>query len=177
MLGARTSLAAVAVLLATCSPGTGTNDDAPAAAPTPTEPSAPDDETGTDRPETPGEQVCGPRVRDAVGQTIAAQLEAFALDDFERAYELASRSYRAGQDVDEFRALIESEFPLLSDGADHRVDDCRDPEQGPVQVRVTVATERAATQEMVYVMVEDPEGWRVAAAGSLEDTGGPDLTV
>jgi hypothetical protein len=45
-------------------------------------------------------------VGEVIDATIAEQLEAFAADDFEAAIGFASRSFRAGVDVDSFRTLI-----------------------------------------------------------------------
>lgn len=181
MVGARLLLPALMVLVIGCS-----------SAPTATEPradEAPPPRTGPeedlepeqreeDRGDDTGDTVpCGSEVRDAVDTTITGQIEAFAADDYERALGLAATGYRAGHDVASFRSLIEGEFAVLAAAEDHEVGACRQPQDGVAEVLVSVTGNGGATVEMVYVLLEEPEGWRVAAAGLLDADDRPGIGV
>lgn len=122
------------------------------------EPTRPD---GADDPH--GELACDDDVADAIDETIAAQLAAFADDDFGRALGLASQGFQAGLDVDGFRRIIEQDYPVVADAVDHTSGLCV-AQDDAAQLLVTVEGSDGTAQELVYTMALEDDGWRIDGA-------------
>jgi hypothetical protein len=119
----------------------------------------------------PALEDCAQGDLEAMDEVIAAQLAAFAADDWEGALEHASSDFREGLDADAFAHLIEEGFPEVADAVDHRADACVTRGTGAAEVRVQVTAADGARADLLYLLV-DEEGWRIAGAVPLETDDG-----
>jgi hypothetical protein len=116
-------------------------------------------------------RACSDDVVDAIDVTIAGQLEAFAADDFDAALEFAARSFRAGVDAADFRALILEAYPTLTKDATHRSSACLLTAPGAAEVRIEVTGEDGTRDDHVYRMVDEEGRWLVEGAVTLDGSG------
>lgn len=152
-------------------------EDEPAPAPGPAE------QEGTDRPpdgsgqqpperdgapEDPGSsgEACASAVLADIDALIGAQLDAFADEEWEQAWSMASESFRRGVDVEELQSIIEDGFPLLTDAAAHEVGLClRREDRATVLIEVHI---QAGGQVWFgYDVVREPSGWAIDGAVPL----------
>jgi hypothetical protein len=115
----------------------------------------------------PGSTVCDDATASAIDATIGGQLAAFAADDFEGALDFASTGFRASIDVSSFRTLIQRDYPLVADATGHRSRECRQPDDTSAQVLVEVTGSSGLRGDLVYLLVAEEEGWRIAGASSM----------
>lgn len=119
------------------------------------------------RPDVPDDlevdaTACDDDRRSAVETVVRAQLVAFAAGDFVAARELASEGFRAGVDVDEFRALITDQYPVVLGDTDPAFGRCgATSDQAVVEVALAGPDGIA---ELVYLLVREPGGWAIEAA-------------
>jgi hypothetical protein len=151
--------ALAALLLAGCS--------APDADPPPT----PEDQPGTGQPDDGAPTACPDDVGAAVSATIAAQLAAFADDDYETALGLAAAGFRASFDRATFRELIETGFPQVADSRDHVVLTCELVDDDVAQATVVVTGVDGTTDELAYLVVSEEGRWVIGAAASRDRAG------
>lgn len=138
---------------------------------------APDVPPGApDAPQPPTPEACAAADLAAIDAVIAAQLDAFADDDWEAAFALASVEFRAGTDPDAFAALIEDSFPVIVDDAEHRSVACLVRRPGAAEVRVEVTAADGERADLVYLLV-DEDGWAIAGAVPLEASTPPSTEV
>lgn len=136
---------------------------------------APDPEEATD---PAGD--CPPQVGTEVAEVIAAQLEAFAADDYAGALALASRRFQAGTEPGAFRRMIETSFPQVADSREHRVLGCRLVATDVVHALVAVTGRDGSREEVVYELVEEERDGptpRWAVAGAIPHQRGDSLTA
>jgi hypothetical protein len=122
-------------------------------------PSAPTPESGT--PECDAATAAG------IDETLAAQLAAFAAEDFRAAFRLASETFRASVDLKGFRAIILDGYPEVAAATSHRVVECRQPSQSSASALVTVTGENGVTAQLGYRFVLEADGWHVDGATLL----------
>lgn len=128
------------------------------------------DAAGTpDRPEATGPPD-DPDVGDCAGDlaaldaVITEQLAAFASDDWEGAWALTSRQFRAaGVDAEGLRQIVTSGYPEAADAAAHDVLGCA-LVGDEAQVLIEVTSTNGATTGLVYLMTREEAGWRVSGA-------------
>lgn len=128
--------------------------DAPDLAPRPLpapDPTAPDD--------------CDLPTREAIGATVSAQLDAFAVEDFTSAYALTSPFFRRAFTPDGFEALIRAEYPELVGNDGHRTDECR--VRGRRAFLVVGVRSGARAIVLRYDLSEESDGWRIDGARLL----------
>jgi hypothetical protein len=136
---------------------------------------------GSDVPEgsddVHGDAMCDSQVLAAIDETIAGQLAAFAADDFAGALEFASESFRAGTDVETFTTLIEDGYPVAADAESHSSTVC--VLQGPMsaEVLVEVTASDGTEGQLVYLLVDEDDVWRIAGAAELTPSDAPPGTV
>lgn len=112
----------------------------------------------------------------ALDEVISAQLAAFAADDWERAYALTSRQFRAGGiDADGLREIVTSGYAEATDTERHEVLGCvRTGPEAQVLIRITASD--GATLGLVYLMHREDGRWRIS--GAVEHgTGGSEPTT
>lgn len=130
-----------------------------------------DDATGSTAPAAD----CGDDLP-ALDAVISEQLAAFAADDWERAYSLTSRQFRAGGiDADGLRDIVTSGYAEAADAVRHEVLGC--VRTGPeAQVLIEVTASDGATLGLVYLMSREDGRWRIS--GAVEHgTGGSEPTT
>lgn len=168
-----TAAVLVAVLtVAGCDDGFGAAEE-PVPTPEPGEAPSPDgtreDDAATDGADGPLSDTdpavdrCDDDEFAAVDGTVGDQLDAFAEDDWEQAYSLASREYRQGVDLEEFVLLIEEHFPAVADPAGHTSAEClTDGTRASIVVTVTGRADGSRTY--LYLLTLEDDGWRVNGA-------------
>ncbi len=128
----------------------------------------PTDDPPADELDQPLPTACPPEVGTEIAAVIAAQLDAFAADDYAGALALASRSFQAGTNPAAFRRLIEASFPQVADSREHRVLGCQLVAPRVAHTLVAVTGRDGSREELVYVLVEEDDGpsasWAVSAA-------------
>jgi hypothetical protein len=136
---------------------------------------APDGPEGSDDPH--GDATCGDQVLAAIDETIDGQLSAFAADDFAGALEFASEDFRAGTDAAAFEELIEDGYPIAADAASHTSTIC--VLQGPMsaEVLVDVTATDGTEGQLVYLLVDEDDAWRIAGAAEVTPSDEPPGTV
>lgn len=152
----RALLAAAALLLAGCTGGESVVDAEPPPvvreAPSPADPH--------------GDLTCDQATLDGIVAAIDGQLTALADRDYATALEFATERYRSGTTAEQFRAVIEADYPLLIDSSGQRPGTC--VAQGDsAQLLVTIASDAGQTDELVYVMTREGGEWRIEAAGRI----------
>lgn len=113
----------------------------------------------------PEPQACDRTDGLAIRMTVAAQLDAFALGDFDSAYALTSPAFKRGIPKARFETLIRTGYPELLDGSDQRFDVCRARDGRAFQVVRLRSGERNVV--LGYDLSERPEGWRIDGARRL----------
>jgi hypothetical protein len=119
----------------------------------------------------PAPTACTDDVGTAVGATIAAQLAAFADDDYETALGLAAAGFRDAFDLASFRELIETGFPQVADSRDHVVLTCELVTDDVAQATVVVTGVDGTTDELAYLVVSEDGRWVIGAAASRDRPG------
>jgi hypothetical protein len=148
----------VAVLTSACLSPTSAVTDAPAPTAITTPDGAPT--AGTGDPDAGG---CVDDLA-ALDAVITEQLAAFAADDWDGAWALTSRQFRAaGVDADGLRQIVTSGYPEAADAADHEVLGCA-LAGDEAQVLIEVTSTDGATAGLVYLMTREEAGWRVSGA-------------
>lgn len=129
------------------------------------------DEPLTD--DDPAVNACDEQEFADVDGTIGEQLDAFADDDWEHAYGLASEDYRRGVTADAFVALIEEHFPAVADPAGHTSTECL-TDGTRASILVTVTGRAGTSHTYLYVLALEDGGWRVngATASAAPEPGG-----
>jgi hypothetical protein len=147
-----------AVLAAGCLAPTSRVADAPAPSPVPTPDGAP-----TAAPGDPDADGCADDLA-ALDAVITEQLAAFAADDWDAAWALTSRQFRAaGVDANGLREIVTSGYPEAADAEDHEVLGCA-LAGGQAQVLIEVTSADGETAGLVYLMTREEAGWRVSGA-------------
>jgi hypothetical protein len=100
----------------------------------------------------------------ALDAVITEQLAAFAADDWDAAWALTSRQFRAaGVDAEGLREIVTSGYPEAADAADHEVLGCA-LAGDDAQVLIEVTSTDGETAGLVYLMTREEAGWRVSGA-------------
>lgn len=113
-----------------------------------------------------GDLACDEETRVGIDETIQGQLDAFAGGDYDAALAFATESFRAGTTPDDFRSLIEADYPLLTQDAGHTSGTCV-ATGDEAQVLVTVTSATGTTAELLYRLAREDGDWRVAVAGQI----------
>ena len=98
-----------------------------------------------------------------IRSTIAAQIEAFQAEDFERAYEFASPTIHGiFGPTENFARMVVTGYPMVVDPALVEMQDLRTV-AGALWQRVRITDQKGAAWLLDYQMVEGPEGWLINA--------------
>jgi hypothetical protein len=118
---------------------------------------------GTIDPPTASPVDCGADLA-ALDAVISEQLAAFAHDDWDRAFALTSRQFRAsGVDADRLREIVTAGYAEAADAERHEVLGC--VRTGPeAQVLIEVTATDGATLGLVYLMTREDGRWRISGA-------------
>jgi hypothetical protein len=174
MRRALASAGILAGLLVACTstptPGTTTSPPATAAAtpddrpaqPSPTAPPAP----------APTAERCDADRREQVVTTVDLQLDAIARGEWERAWGYASPDFRAGIDVERFREIITSGFPVVADNRARDIGRCRTTVD-EATLEVTVEDGDGTRRALLYLLRRTPDGWSIGGATPVGDDAGP----
>jgi hypothetical protein len=113
----------------------------------------------------------------ALDAVISEQLAAFAANDWERAFSLTSRRFRAsGVDADGLREIVTSGYAEAADAERHEVLGCA--RTGPAaQVLVEVTASGGATLGLVYLMTREDGRWRISGAVAHGTDGSEPSTI
>lgn len=165
----------VTVLVTACSPPGDRVADAPTA---PVTEAAPSTAAPGDDPTTSGAPAtdCGDDLT-ALDAVIIEQLAAFAADDWDHAFSLTSRRFRAGGiDADRLREIVTSGYAEAAEAERHAVLGCvRTGREAQVLIEVT-ATD-GATLDLVYLMTREDGRWRVSGAVEHPTGGSEPATI
>ena len=139
---------------------------APSPTPTQTE-NQPEPEQEANQPE-----VCSTEVQELMEGTINSQTQAFAEDEFDLAYSLASPSFREAVTLQSFVAIIAGSYGPLIESSSLGFSEClmADNESFGV-IDVSFVQGGEDVYALRYLMVSTPEGWRVEGASNLEVIG------
>lgn len=135
-----------------------------AAAPSPAATTGPTDApTGPAGAPSDPDSGCGDDV-DAMDAVITRQLAAFTAGDWDGAYALTSRQFRAGGvDADGLREIVTSGYAAAADAERHEVQGC--VRTGPeAQVLIEITAGDGATLGLVYLMTREDGRWRISGA-------------
>lgn len=131
----------------------------------------------TPTPTTPPDAAagCGDELA-ALDAVISEQLAAFAADDWDRAFSLTSRQFRAGGIAAAgLRDIVTSEYAEAADAERHDVLGCaRAGDEAQVLIEVTAAD--GATLDLVYLLTREEGRWRISGA-VRHGTGGSGSTT
>ena len=167
----RAALTAVAVLTAAvltagCTGPASLQTDGPTARPEPDAVgSAPPEDRATTGPAAPPDTAtaCGDELA-TLDTVISEQLAAFAADDWDRAFSLTSRQFRAsGVDADGLREIVTSGYAEAADAVRHDVLGCVTT-AGDAQVLIEVTARDGTTLGLVYLMTREDGRWRISGA-------------
>ena len=102
-----------------------------------------------------------------IQQTIQAQLDAMAADDFVRAYDYASPNIkRLFGPVENFEAMVKRGYPMVWQHQAVRMLELRSV-AGNLWQRVLVTDLQGRGFLLDYMMVETPDGWQINAVQLL----------
>ncbi|HSJ45442.1 MAG TPA: DUF4864 domain-containing protein [Euzebyales bacterium] len=119
--------------------------------------------SGTTDPPAASPVDCGADLA-AVDAVITEQLAAFAGDDWDRAFALTSRRFRAsGIDAGRLRQIVTSGYAEAADAEFHEVLGCVRTGR-EVQVLIEVTATDGATLGLVYLMTREDGRWRISGA-------------
>lgn len=121
--------------------------------------------------------ACEAAVFDAIDEVIGDQLAAFAADDYDRALALASEDFRAAIDAEGLAGIIEDGYPVAADAASHETGTCVRPTPSSAEVLVRVTARDGERGDLVYRLVEEAPGWRIAGAVQVADGPGDEVTL
>lgn len=176
---ALTAALSAAVLSAGCTGPPSLQTDAPTAR------SAPDG-VGSEAPE--GRATTGPTAppdaATACGDELATldaviseQLAAFAIGDWDRAFSLTSRRFRAsGVDADGLREIVTSGYAEAADAERHDVLGCVTA-ANEAQVLIKVTARDGTTLGLVYLMTREDGRWRISGAVEHRTGGSEPATI
>lgn len=123
---------------------------------------------------TQTEGDCTDEVREILGSTIDAQLDAFRAGDWEAALELATEDFRSGFDPARFQAVIESEFPIVAAHVDRAFGPCAVSADGEAQFAVEVTDDTGASRGLAYLLSREDGAWHIGGAIPLDAPPGDD---
>lgn len=137
-------------------------------APTPTQTeSQPEPEQEAAQPE-----ACSTEIQELMEGTINSQTQAFADDEFELAYSLASPSFREAVTLQSFVALISASYGPLIESSSLGFSEClMDEDESFGLIDVSFVQGGEDVYALRYLMASTPEGWRVEGASNLEVIG------
>ena len=100
---------------------------------------------------------------DPIQNTIRAQIEAFQVDDFARAFTFASPTIQQMfVTPDNFGQMVREGYPMVWHPAQVQMMDLRSV-AGSLWQRVRITDLKGQSYLMDYQMVEGPDGWRINA--------------
>ena len=98
-----------------------------------------------------------------IQQTITAQIEAFKVDDFAKAFSYASPTiHQIFQNPANFGAMVTQGYPMVVRPAQVEMMDLRTV-GGALWQRVRVTDQKGQSFLLDYQMIETPDGWQINA--------------
>ena len=98
-----------------------------------------------------------------IQSTITAQIEAFKVDDFERAFTYASPTiHQMFQTAKNFGGMVSSGYPMVVNPAQVEMMDLRTV-GGALWQRVRITDQKGESYLLDYQMVQGPDGWLINA--------------
>lgn len=135
----------------------------PSVDPTPsTAPTSDETSPATPSPDATASVQCTEDERAAMEEVVRDQLAAFSAGDFAAARDLASETFRAGIDLDDFEALITEEYPVVLADTDPAFGRCAATDPGGL-LEVAVSGPDGVA-ELVYLLVREDGRWAIEAA-------------
>lgn len=117
-------------------------------------------------------QECASDIQRAIEKTVNSQTSAFAMNDFELAYSLASPSFRSNVTLEGFIGIIAGSYGPLIESSQLSFSDCLvDSSSGRALIDVRFLQSGNDVYALRYLMSETPEGWRVQGASNLQVVG------
>lgn len=112
------------------------------------------------------------RAQDApIRQTIQAQLDAMAADDFARAYTYASPAIKnLFGPVENFEAMVKNGYPMVWQHQSVHMLELRTV-AGNLWQRVMITDRAGQTFLLDYMVVETTDGWQINAVQLLQNAG------
>lgn len=140
--------------------------------PEPTVSEAEPDTTQTQDPMVQGPKDCEAVTQRAIEETVNSQTSAFASDNFELAYSLASPSFRSNVTIEGFVEIIAGSYGPLIESSQLSFSDCLvDLDSGLALIDVRFLQSGNDVYALRYLMIETIDGWRVQGASNLELVG------
>lgn len=153
----------ILALMAGCTPPADEVVDAPTAAAREAAPPTTAPRDNTTEGSTAPAADCGDDLA-ALDAVISEQLAAFADDDWDRAFSLTSRQFRAGGvDADGLREIVTSGYAEAADAERHEVLGCMRTGSA-AQVLIEVTASDGAILGLVYLMTREDGQWRISGA-------------
>jgi hypothetical protein len=117
-------------------------------------------------------ETCTQEVQLEIERTISAQTQAFAENEFEAAYQLASPRFRASVTLNAFVAIISGSYGPLISSSSLDFNDCLMSAGADVGIiDVSFVQGGQDVYALRYLIVETTDGWRVEGASNLEVVG------
>ena len=129
--------------------------------------------TQSEAPVTEGGPIdCDASLQGGIESTVNTQTSAFASDDFELAYSLASPSFRSSVTLEGFVEIIAGSYGPLIESSELIFSDCLvDSGSGLALIDVRFLQAGNDVYGLRYLMIETMDGWRVQGASNLELVG------
>ena len=109
-----------------------------------------------------------------VQSTITAQMEAFKVDDFDRAFTYAAPNIQGMfGSAERFGMMVRNGYPMVHRPADVQYLDLREI-GGALYQKVQVRDQAGTFHYLDYLMVQTPDGWQIAGVQFLP---APDVGV
>ena len=124
---------------------------------------------GVDTPARAVDGECEQELAARLVDVVSDQISSLSSGDFVMAWELASESFRAQVDVDQFESIIRGAYAFLLESPSVRVVQCQIVDD---RAEVIVEVYSSSPVVMAYAMSRDEQRWAIESAGVLGDLDG-----
>ena len=126
----------------------------------------------TIEPEPAGPQECTEATQLSIQDSIDTQTAAFGVDDFDRAYSIASPSFQESVTLEEFVEIISGSYGPLIESSELAYRDCMvDSSETIAAIDVRFIESGNSVYALRYLMVNIEGTWRVDGASNLQVVG------
>lgn len=126
----------------------------------------------TIEPEPAGPQECTEATQLSIQDSIDTQTAAFGVDDFDRAYSIASPSFQESVTLGEFVDIISGSYGPLIESSELAYRDCMvDSSETIAAIDVRFIESGNSVYALRYLMVKVEGTWRVDGASNLQVVG------
>lgn len=122
-----------------------------------------------DTPATAVDGECGRELTTQLVDVVSDQISLLSDGDFAMARDIASDSFRAQVDVEQFESIIRGAYPFLLESPSVRAVQCQVVDD---RAEVIVEVYSISGVVMAYAMSRDDQRWAIESAGVLGDLDG-----